>query len=266
MKQRLISAIVALIIIIPIFIIGGNLYNLTVYILSLLALKEFIGIRETKKPIPNFIKFISFIILTLLIIPHMENEELLYAIDLRVISSLFTVFLIPTVLYHDKKTYTINDAFYMIGGVFFLGTAFHLLILYRNISFDLMLYLVLITIMTDTFAYVTGKLVGKTKLIESVSPNKTWEGLVGGTIMGTVISVMFFSRIINPETPIFDIAIVTVFLSILGQLGDLVFSSIKRYFGKKDFSNIMPGHGGILDRLDSIIFVMLGYLFFLEIL
>jgi phosphatidate cytidylyltransferase len=59
---------------------------------------------------------------------------------------------------------------------------------------------------------------------------------------------------------------VTLFLSVLGQLGDLTFSAIKRYFGKKDFSNIMPGHGGILDRLDSSIFVLLGFLFFTSII
>jgi phosphatidate cytidylyltransferase len=65
---------------------------------------------------------------------------------------------------------------------------------------------------------------------------------------------------------IVGIVIVSTFLSIVGQLGDLVFSAIKRFYGKKDFSNIMPGHGGVLDRLDSIIFVMLGFMFFISIL
>ena len=66
--------------------------------------------------------------------------------------------------------------------------------------------------------------------------------------------------------PIYVIILMTMFLSILGQFGDLFFSAIKRYYGKKDFSNIMPGHGGILDRLDSIIFVILGFMFFITII
>ena len=66
--------------------------------------------------------------------------------------------------------------------------------------------------------------------------------------------------------PLYVIILMTLFLSILGQFGDLVFSSIKRYFGKKDFSNIMPGHGGILDRFDSIIFVLLGFMFFIPLI
>ena len=154
----------------------------------------------------------------------------------------------------------------MIGGVFFIGIAFHLLILYRNLGTQILLYLFLITVITDTFAYVTGKLIGQNKMIEHISPNKTWEGMIGGTLMGVIIPVYFYTSIINPEVPVFNAIVVTLFLSIVGQLGDLVFSAIKRYFGKKDFSNIMPGHGGVLDRLDSIIFVMLGYLFFLTII
>ena len=70
----------------------------------------------------------------------------------------------------------------------------------------------------------------------------------------------------NPNINILLITVITIFLSILGQLGDLVFSAIKRYYGIKDFSNIMPGHGGVLDRLDSIIFVMLGYMMMFTLL
>ena len=84
--------------------------------------------------------------------------------------------------------------------------------------------------------------------------------------MGTVLPVYLYVTIINPEVSFIMITIVTLFLSILGQLGDLVFSAIKRYYNIKDFSNIMPGHGGILDRLDSIIFVMLGYMLFVSLL
>ena len=120
--------------------------------------------------------------------------------------------------------------------------------------------------MTDTYAYLIGRLIGKHKLLESISPNKTWEGMIAGTVIGTFIATTFYKVVINPEINIILITLVTLFLSILGQYGDLVFSAIKRYFGKKDFSNIMPGHGGILDRFDSIIFVVFGILFFISII
>ena len=84
--------------------------------------------------------------------------------------------------------------------------------------------------------------------------------------MGTVISTAFYYIAINSNSSIILIGIVTLALAVVGQIGDLVFSTIKRYYGKKDFSNLIPGHGGILDRLDSIIFVILASILFLGIL
>ena len=81
--------------------------------------------------------------------------------------------------------------------------------------------------------------------------------------MGVFIGAMFHHTVIDPTFSKIEILAICTFLSLLGQYGDLVFSAIKRYFGKKDFSNLMPGHGGILDRLDSIIFVLLGFMFFI---
>jgi len=120
--------------------------------------------------------------------------------------------------------------------------------------------------MTDTYAYLVGRWVGSIKLLEDLSPNKTLEGMIGGTLAGVFVSTVFYHTVVNPELPIYVVVFITTFLSILGQLGDLFFSAIKRYYGKKDFSNIMPGHGGILDRFDSIIFVVLGFMLFISII
>ncbi len=266
MKTRITSAIVALLIIVPILLYGGSIYNLTIYIISLFGLKEFIDIKESKRKTPDFIKFISYIIMTLIVIGSPQSNELVFSMDYRIIAGLFMVYLLPTVLYHDSTKYNINDALYLIGGMFFLGMSFHLLIVLRHNLFDLIIYLFLITIMTDTFAYFTGYFIGRNKLLEDISPKKTWEGLIGGTIMGVFTSSVFYLTVINPNIDITTLLIATTFLSLVGQYGDLVFSGIKRYYKKKDFANIMPGHGGILDRLDSIIFVVLGYMFFISIL
>ena len=155
---------------------------------------------------------------------------------------------------------------YLIGVLFFLGTAFNLLILVRNYNLLYLIFLVLITVITDTFAYITGSYIGKTKLSPYISPKKTWEGLLGGTFFGVLISSMFYYQVINTNVDVFVLAIMVTALSLLGQAGDLVFSSFKRYYDKKDFSNLIPGHGGILDRMDSLIFVLLGFVLVISFL
>ena len=266
MKKRVISAIVALLICVPILLIGGFIFDIGVLIISLLALREFLHAREAKKELPMFIDFISYIVLALIVTTGIKTNNMVFAIDFRVISALSMVFLIPVVLYHDRKLYSVTDAFYLIGGIFFLGTSFSLFIIYRNINLLLLIYLFVITIITDTYAYIMGRLIGRHKLLVEVSPNKTWEGMVCGTLFGTLLATVFYITVINTSSNIALVILVTLFLSIIGQFGDLAFSAIKRYFGIKDFSNIMPGHGGILDRLDSIIFVMLGFIFFISII
>ena len=163
MKTRLISAFVALMIFIPIIILGGNIYTLAVYVLSIIGLKELLDIKESKKKLPDFIKFISYILLTLIIFGNLSNDNFIYSIDIRIVCGLLISFLLPTVLYHDKSRYSVNDALFLIGSLFFLGISFSLLILIRNISINHFIYIILISTMTDTFAYVTGLLIGKNK-------------------------------------------------------------------------------------------------------
>ena len=114
------------------------------------------------------------------------------------------------------------------------------------------------SISTDTFAYEIGSRLGKHKLSEVVSPKKSIEGsiagIIGSTIICSIVAVItntYFGTNFN----IILIAIMGFILSIVGQIGDLAASSIKRFCGVKDFSNIMPGHGGILDRFDSVMFI-----------
>lgn len=266
MVTRIISALIAAIVFIPLLIIGGNVFDGAVIIVALLGLKEFIDIKCTKKEMPIFIKLMSYIIMTIILLSSLGQKDLTFSLDYRVLSLLFITFLLPTVLYREKEKYSINDAFYLIGGILFLGISMSLIMLIRNTSLCLTIYLFLITIVTDTYAYFTGMLIGKHKLIERISPKKTWEGSIGGTFFGVLISSVFYHFLVSQVTQVPVVILVTLILSILGQFGDLVFSCIKRYFGKKDFSNIMPGHGGVLDRLDSIIFVLLGFIFFMTIL
>lgn len=266
MKTRVISALVALAIVIPLIVMGGTPFNIGVYIISIIALKEFLDIKGSKKQMPIFIQLIAYIFITVIILNNVNTVSEIFTLDYRILSSMFMAFLIPTVLYHERSKYSINDAFYLMGGLLFLGISMSLLILVRNISLNLLIFLLLIPIITDIFAYITGMLIGKHKLLEDISPKKTIEGMIGGTLMGVFVSAMYHHTVIDPTFSKVQLLAICTFLSILGQYGDLVFSAIKRYFGRKDFGNIMPGHGGILDRLDSIIFVLLGFMFFINIL
>lgn len=262
MKQRVISAVLASLILIPIIIIGGTLFNITFLIITLFALREFMKAKEHEKRIPDFIRFISYLLITFLYLQNTLNKGMTFNLNYRLIAGLFLIILLPIVLYHDDKKYGVNDAFYLLSGVLFLGYSMSLFYMYRKIDLKIIIFLFLITIVTDSYAYFIGKLIGKNKLIEEISPNKTWEGTIGGSLVATFVCTIYYITVINPNISIIKISLIILFLSLIGQFGDLFFSSIKRKFKIKDFSNIMPGHGGILDRLDSIIFVLLAFTFF----
>lgn len=110
---------------------------------------------------------------------------------------------------------------------------------------------------TDIFAYIVGKTIGKHKFSE-ISPNKSIEGCIGG-IIGAIVLTLIYALVINTYLGMninyLYIAGISILLSIIGQIGDFSASSIKRYVGIKDFSNLLPGHGGMLDRIDSLIFI-----------
>ena len=266
MKKRIISGIVATILVAPAIIIGGNLFKFMAIVLALLALKEFIDIRETKKKFPILIKIIAYIIITLLIVSNSDQQFFVFGLEYWIMSVTLLGLLLPVALYYCTNKYNIKDAMHLIGSVLFLGTVFNLIFYVRDLGLSYLILVLLITTVTDIFAYSTGMLIGRNRFKDSPSPNKSLEGYFGGAIMGTFVGTMFYITVINVDVKLYVIIPIVLTLSIIGQLGDLVFSSVKRYYGKKDFSNIMPGHGGVLDRIDSLIFVLLAFVLFLNIL
>ncbi len=113
----------------------------------------------------------------------------------------------------------------------------------------LLLFLVFVVEMSDVLQYVWGKTLGRHKIIPSVSPNKTWEGFLGGIISTSLLSL--FIRFLTPFTPLETIG-VALLLTVAGFFGGAVMSAVKRDFGVKDFGGLIPGHGGMLDRVDSL--------------
>lgn len=266
MKKRILSAIIMAFIFIPLLLLGGKYFSIFMMLLSVFALYELIHIRETKKQFPFIIKVIAYILVMFFCMTNYDSISFVYNVDYRVMSFIIFAFLSPMVIINNNKKYNLNDALFIIGSILFIGLSFNLLVITRNYDLNYIFYLLLITIMTDTFALFTGKLIGKHKLCPLISPNKTIEGLIGGSLMGIISATAFYTTVINPSLPLVILILITTILALVGQLGDLVFSSIKRYYGKKDFSDLIPGHGGILDRFDSLIFVALATILFLGII
>lgn len=251
MKKRVISAFVALAIFIPLIALGGMWFKIAACILAVLGMKEFLELpHKNKRPVYVDVIFYALVILLTFI---NENREIYY----------FLTLIIPmlAVIYcNDNKKYNADEAFKLIGMTILVGTIFNKFTIIRDTNIFLFIYLFLITMLTDTFAHLGGSLIGKHKLAPKISPNKTWEGSIIGGIFGTLCATTFYYIALGPDVNVLGLIIVTLFLSSLGQLGDLFFSAVKRNHDIKDFSNLMPGHGGVLDRLDSIIFVVIGYI------
>lgn len=256
MKKRIISAIVALLIVIPLIIIGGYAYYFGVGILALIGFNELITVREKEKKIPLVMKIMTLISYLAIALSSMTKST--FDIDYRLFILDIFICLIPIIGF-DRKKYDCNDALFLLAGTMLLGISFNFLIIIRNINILYLIYVLLITIMSDTFGHFWGTFIGKIKLCPTVSPNKTVEGMIGGTLFGTFIGSIFFNTFISQEASIFLIIVISLALSIVAQFGDLIFSSIKRKYDVKDFGSIMPGHGGVLDRLDSIIFAILAF-------
>lgn len=266
MKTRILSAILLIAVFVPILIIGGKLFSISMMLLAILSLYELIHIRETKKEFPFLMKIFAYLMVVFFVLSNSKSIAFQYNVNYQVVAFIIFAFLTPMVFINDTKKYNLNDSLFLIGSVLFVGLSFNLLLITRNFDISYIIYLLLITTITDTFALFTGMLIGKHKLAPLISPKKTVEGLIGGTLMGTFVATAFYFTVINQGMSLVLLIFITALLSLVGQVGDLVFSSIKRYYGKKDFSDLIPGHGGILDRFDSLIFVTLAFIIVLGII
>ena len=240
MKKRLIGALFVLTVAIPMYLIGGKFFMVLSGLLAILAYKELVFIEKYPK-IPVIIGLI-----TLLGIIY-YNNILFYM--------LLSLILILIIFYKD---YDSNIAFRLIGIIILLGTSFNVINTYMLINKHVLLYLVLITMINDTFAYLIGSRIGKHKF-SKISPNKTIEGVIAGIIFGFIVGFIYYLKIVDPNVNIIYLIIMTLILNISVIIGDIMFSKIKREHNIKDYSNLIPGHGGILDRLDSLIVTSIVY-------
>ena len=208
----------------------------------------------------------SFVLFLSLILSYYNSdfqfltEKLIFCIYLLLI---FCVFILEI---FRKKPNPVNNIAYFLMGQIYIAVPFMCLISIRfNFERIILLAFFVIIWANDVFAYLVGSLIGKHKLCERISPNKSWEGFIGG-MAGALIAGFVFSQF-NSELNLLKWFLFAFIVAISGTLGDLFESLIKRTVGVKDSGNIMPGHGGFLDRLDSVLFAapaVLIFLFFLK--
>lgn len=259
MKKRVVSAFLMILIFALCIIISSKIFAILMLICGNLCLKELIDIKYKNKYI-DFVKFVCYLSISILILNGVFFKfNTLFTLIFPILS-----IITPIIFYNDNDKYNMEDSLYLIGITFFLGIAFNIIVYLREIDIALCLYIFLVACLTDTYAYIGGSLIGRHKLTE-ISPKKTIEGSILGSFMGTILASIYYLTVIDANN-IFKVLLMTFILTVLSEFGDLVFSSIKRHFKIKDYSNIIPGHGGMLDRFDSIIYVALSYVLVLTIM
>jgi len=155
-----------------------------------------------------------------------------------------------------KNQFTFDQAGFIFLATVYIGTAFYVLIESRMLGLNYLLFILFVIWATDSGAYFVGKSLGKRKLWPEISPNKTIGGALGGIVTAIVVGAIFHA--IYPfDLSWVSLILVVVIISLVGQVGDLVASAVKRHFNVKDSGKLFPGHGGILDRLDSLMFVLI---------
>lgn len=261
MKKRIISAIVMLAIVIPLVFLGNKPFILGVGIVGLMSYYEIMKLNKY----PNFVKIFSFIALLIIIYNNYDINLFINGFDFRLIAATLLLILTPSIFYQIDGKYTTMDAFRLFTFIILVGLGLNFFILIRNYSLQYFILMLLIPIFTDTFAYFGGTFIGKHKATK-LSPKKTWEGYFTGSIVATILTTIFYIYFIGNPSNIFLLILMILLMTIFAQIGDLFFSAIKRSYGIKDFSNLIPGHGGIIDRLDSLIFVSFMFIIFIEYL
>lgn len=228
--------------------LGGLPLEIFTLMLSFLGLYEFYKALKEKEFNP--INLVGYLLLIIYYLIGHNFESLMYI----VILATFFLLMIPII----NLKYTFIDVAVTMLGFLYVGIFFSFIYLVSTkTGGNFYVWLIFIgSWMTDTAAYYAGRLFGKTKLCPKVSPKKTIEGSLGGLVGATIFCGLYgiFVRYHIADIPLYHFFIIGAICGVFSQFGDLVASSVKRYVGIKDYSKLIPGHGGILDRFDSILF------------
>ena len=252
MKQRLISSFFGIIVLILVLLGNQQVFDVVVTLISAAAIYEVISAIGFKKY--THMMILAVLMPFALVFTSYFSTDYLFP----VVFGFIAFFLLIMLFNHEKYSFSTTSLFITVSAM--LSISFLHVSLVRRLgheNFDVLVVLIGSWI-TDTCAYFTGVFLGKHKLVPSISPKKTVEGSIGG-IIGVIIILVAYANvagnIMNVSVNNVSAVVIGLVAGIVSQFGDLCASIIKREHKIKDFGNIMPGHGGVMDRFDSLLFV-----------
>ena len=261
--KRITSGLLGFPLVLIIFLIGNKyIVDVLLAVVTILAMDEYLkAISKVCKPI-KWIAYLSCIIIAL--IPITPKEAIMPITILTIPTILLILF--AHVIATNMKT-SFKDVAYTFLGICYIVFFMSFIAIIDGMKDGKILiwYTLIASWGTDIFAYFIGKKFGKHKF-SKVSPKKSIEGCIAGVVGALAISLIYTyicNTFWNMEFSYIYVSIMIIILSLIGQIGDFAASSIKRYVDIKDFSNLIPGHGGMLDRIDSLLFLApFAYMFF----
>ena len=285
-KTRVFTAICMVIVLVPFIFLGGYFIYGLCAVLAFIGTYELVKMHNRKFNLPKFLDLVIPLLSSGMVIVSMIYNLVLNTDDYKFV--LFGILLIVILLLIISLVYSevkVTDSFYYMGAILYGGVSFAVVAAIRNVdiftdkhlilgSLDVNLsglfifvYIYFTTIFTDIGAYSIGCRIGKHKLIPSVSPNKSVEGAIGGSICGTLVGTLCL--VLSEEFIGFNlfginslglkiviVLCISLMLTVISQIGDLIASKLKREYEIKDYGNLFPGHGGVMDRFDSVLFVL----------
>jgi phosphatidate cytidylyltransferase len=251
MKQRIITGVIAAVLFIGITLYGSWPFSLLILLLAGIGMYELLRMRKMER---SFIGLIGYVLAIVIALPvhWMKVLEPFTKTDAIILAVL--LLLVVTVIHKNKTEY--NDISFVLFSSLYVGFGFYYLVETRILEngVQLLFFILFMIWATDSGAYFVGKSMGKRKLWPVISPNKTIEGAVGGIFFSIIVAVICYAASFV-DFSLIPILIISVLVGVFGQIGDLAESAFKRIYDVKDSGNLLPGHGGILDRLDSALFV-----------
>jgi len=251
MQKRILSALLFIPFFLWILISGSTfLFFLLVSLAALIGLHEFFSFRD--RAISGELKvFAYFWAISILFFAHMGDSSKI----LPVLSAGLVIAFLVRLRRADDLSYVSEEIGFLSLGVFYVVLLLSYLLLLRNLEHGSLWLLLLFIVVwfNDTAAYFTGMSIGKRRLYPKISPKKSVEGFAGG-LLGSIAAAILAKMVFLHQLSLMDSFMIAIAIGILGPLGDLVESMLKRSSSVKDSGSLIPGHGGILDRIDSILF------------
>ena len=257
--QRFLSGVILFPIVALIFIFANDIeLDILLAIVSVMCVYEYANCYKTgNKAHPS--KWYLYLISLLIIVTSFLSGEALKEILITILP--ISILILTAEMVFSKGRKNINDVIVTIFGIVYIPLMLIFFSIIRS-KFELgkvlIWYIFISAWGSDIFAYLVGSRIGKHKFTK-ISPNKSIEGCVAGVVGAVVIAIIYtiaINSIMHANISVLIASIIVIILSIIGQTGDLAASSIKRYCGIKDFSEVIPGHGGLLDRIDSVILIL----------